>query len=209
MSQELTDAFVDMREADVLKITHDLLDRGTEPLEILAACKDALEVIGQRFEEGQAFVPELVMSGEMMNQVTAIVKPRVEQEAPSERLGRVLMGTVDGDIHDIGKDVVVFMLDANGFEVIDLGVDVKPEAFVEKIHETQPDVVGLSGLLTLAFDSMRATVDTIREAGLREKVKIMIGGAPVDDHVREYTGADAWGKDAMEAVALAKQWTGR
>jgi 5-methyltetrahydrofolate--homocysteine methyltransferase len=209
MSQELTDAFVDMREADVLKITHDLLDRGTEPLEILAACKDALEVIGQRFEEGQAFVPELVMSGEMMNQVTAIVKPRVEQEAPSERLGRVLMGTVDGDIHDIGKDVVVFMLDANGFEVIDLGVDVKPEAFVEKIHETQPDVVGLSGLLTLAFDSMRATVDTIREAGLREKVKIMIGGAPVDDHVREYAGADAWGKDAMEAVALAKQWTGR
>jgi 5-methyltetrahydrofolate--homocysteine methyltransferase len=209
MSQELIDAFVDMREADVLKITHDLLDRGTEPLEILAACKDALEVIGQRFEEGQAFVPELVMSGEMMNQVTAIVKPRVEQEAPSERLGRVLMGTVDGDIHDIGKDVVVFMLDANGFEVIDLGVDVKPEAFVEKIHETQPDVVGLSGLLTLAFDSMRATVDTIREAGLREKVKIMIGGAPVDDHVREYTGADAWGKDAMEAVALAKQWTGR
>jgi 5-methyltetrahydrofolate--homocysteine methyltransferase len=101
------------------------------------------------------------------------------------------------------------MLDANGFEVIDLGVDVAPATFVEKIRETQPDVVGLSGLLTLAFDSMKATVDTIREAGLREKVKIMIGGAPVDDHVREYAGADAWGKDAMEAVALAKQWTGR
>jgi 5-methyltetrahydrofolate--homocysteine methyltransferase len=145
----------------------------------------------------------------MMNEVKAVVKPQIEQEASAERLGRVLMGTVDGDIHDIGKDVVVFMLDANGFEVIDLGVDVAPATFVEKIRETQPDVVGLSGLLTLAFDSMKATVDTIREAGLREKVKIMIGGAPVDDHVREYAGADAWGKDAMEAVALAKQWTGR
>lgn len=209
MSQELIDAFIDMREADVLRLTHELLEHGAQPLEILEACKDALEVIGQRFEEGQAFVPELVMSGEMMNEVKAIVKPQIEQEASAERLGRVLMGTVDGDIHDIGKDVVVFMLDANGFEVIDLGVDVAPATFVEKIRETQPDVVGLSGLLTLAFDSMKATVDTIREAGLREKVKIMIGGAPVDDHVREYAGADAWGKDAMEAVALAKQWTGR
>jgi 5-methyltetrahydrofolate--homocysteine methyltransferase len=118
------------------------------------------------------------------------------------------MGTVEGDIHDIGKDVVVFMLEANGFEVIDLGVDVSPDAFVQKIGETRPDVVGMSGLLTLAFQSMKETVDAIREAGLRDEVKIMLGGAPVDEHVQEYSGADGWGKDAMEAVALARQWVG-
>jgi len=208
MSQELIDAFVDMREADVLKITKELLDSNTTPLEILNACKQALETIGQHFEQGEAFVPELVMAGEMMGQVTALVKPQVEQQAPTERLGKVLMGTVVGDIHDIGKDVVVFMLNANGFEVIDLGVDVAPETFVEKIRETQPDVVGLSGLLTLAFDSMKETVDAIKGAGLRDSVKIMIGGAPVDEHIQQYAGADAWGKDAMEAVSLAKQWVG-
>lgn len=208
MSEALVEAFVDMREADVLRISTELLEGGTEPLSILEDCRKALEIIGQRFEEGQAFIPELIMSGEMMDQVTALVKPQIEATAPKERLGKVLMGTVEGDIHDIGKDVVVFMLDANGFEVIDLGIDVTPETFVAKIGETKPDVVGLSGLLTLAFTSMKETVDAIREAGLRDSVKIMIGGAPVDEHVQEYAGADAWGKDAMEAVALAKQWTG-
>ena len=208
MSQALIDAFVDMREADVLKITENLMDSNTDPLEILNACKQALEIIGQHFEQGEAFVPELVMAGEMMGQVTALVKPQIEQQAPPERLGKVLIGTVVGDIHDIGKDVVIFMLDANGFEVIDLGVDVAPETFIEKIRETQPDVVGLSGLLTLAFDSMKETVDAINDAGLRDSVKIMIGGAPVDEHVQRYAGADAWGKDAMEAVSLAKQWIG-
>jgi 5-methyltetrahydrofolate--homocysteine methyltransferase len=208
MSQALIDAFIDMREADVLAITNDLLESGTEPLAIVDACKQALEIIGQRFEEGEAFVPELVMAGEMMGQITALVKPQIEQEAPVEPLGKVLMGTVEGDIHDIGKDVVVFMLDANGFEVVDLGIDVAPETFVEKIRETQPHVVGLSGLLTLAFESMKETVDAIQAAGLRDQVKIMIGGAPVDAHVQEYAGADAWGADAMQAVSLAKEWVG-
>jgi 5-methyltetrahydrofolate--homocysteine methyltransferase len=177
-------------------------------LQILDACKQALEIIGQRFESSQAFVPELIMAGEMMGQVTAIVKPQLEKQAPPERLGKVLMGTVAGDIHDIGKDVVVFMLDANGFEVIDLGVDIEPQTFVDKIRETQPDVVGLSGLLTLAFQSMKETVDAIKEAGLRDEVKIMIGGAPVDEHVQEHAGADAWGKDAMEAVSMVREWVG-
>jgi 5-methyltetrahydrofolate--homocysteine methyltransferase len=204
----LIEAFTEMREADLLQIVTDLLEGGTDPMEILDGCKEALEIIGRRFEKGEAFVPELIMAGEMMGQVTGLVKPGLDQEVPRERVGKVLMGTVVGDIHDIGKDVVVFMLDANGFEVIDLGVDVEPATFVETIGETQPDVVGLSGLLTLAFESMKETVDAIREAGLRDKVKIMIGGAPVDQVVQEYAGADGWGKDAMEAVSLAKQWVG-
>jgi 5-methyltetrahydrofolate--homocysteine methyltransferase len=148
------------------------------------------------------------MAGEMMTAVTDLVKPKIEEETPAKPLGTVLMGTVEGDIHDIGKDVVVFMLEANGFEVIDIGVDVSPSDFVTKIQETKPQVVGLSGLLTLAFQSMKETVDAIKEAGLRDEVKVMIGGAPVDEHVQKHAGADAWGKDAMEAVALAKKWIG-
>ena len=208
MTQELIEAFVDIREEEALQLTEELLAEGTEPMAILDACREALDIIGQRFERKEAFVPELIMAGEMMNAITEVVKPKLAQEKPTEPLGKVLMGTVEGDIHDIGKDVVVFMLEANGFEVIDLGVDVSPDAFVQKIGETRPDVVGMSGLLTLAFQSMKETVDAIREAGLRDQVKIMLGGAPVDEHVQEYSGADGWGKDAMEAVALAKQWVG-
>jgi methylmalonyl-CoA mutase cobalamin-binding domain/chain len=208
MTQELIAAFVDIREEEALQRTKELLAEGTEPMVILDACREALDIIGQRFERKEAFVPELIMAGEMMNAITEVVKPKLAQDKPTEPLGKVLMGTVEGDIHDIGKDVVVFMLEANGFEVIDLGVDVSPDAFVQKIAETQPDVVGMSGLLTLAFQSMKETVDAIREAGLRDQVKIMLGGAPVDEHVQEYSGADGWGKDAMEAVTLARQWVG-
>jgi 5-methyltetrahydrofolate--homocysteine methyltransferase len=208
MTQQLIDAFVDIREKEALKRAEELLAEGTPPMAILDACREALDIIGQRFERKEAFVPELIMAGEMMNAITEMVKPKLTQEKPTAPLGKVLMGTVEGDIHDIGKDVVVFMLESNGFEVIDLGIDVAPDAFVQKIAEAQPDVIGLSGLLTLAFESMKETVDAIREAGLRDRVKIMIGGAPVDEHVQEYSGADGWGKDAMEAVALAKQWVG-
>jgi trimethylamine corrinoid protein len=208
MSQALIEAFVDMREGDVYQIAGDLLADGVDPFSILEACREALDIIGQRFEQGRAFVPELVMAGEMMAHLTAMIKPKMDEERPAEFRGKVLVGTVYGDIHDIGKDVVTFMLEANGFQVVDLGVDVTPQVFVDKIKEVHPDVVGLSGLLTLAFQSMKETVDAIKEAGLRDTVKIMIGGAPVDEHVQEYAGADAWGKDAMEAVSLASQWTG-
>ena len=209
MTKKLIEAFVDMQEEEVLKLTEELLAEGTEPMAILDACREALDIIGKRFETGESFIPELVMAGEMMNAITAIVKPKLAQEKSTESLGKVLLGTVEGDIHDIGKDVVLFMLEANGFEVIDLGVDVPPDAFVQKITEIQPDVVGLSGLLTLAFESMKLTVDAITQAGLRDQVKIMIGGAPVDETVQQNSGADGWGKDAMEAVTLTKKWVGR
>jgi len=208
MSQELIAAIADMREEDALRITNELLDAGTDPLRIIDACKEAMGVIGGRYEAGEAFVPELIMAGEMMGQISEIVKPQLQAGQESARLGKVLMATVVGDIHDIGKDIVVFMLDVNGFEVIDLGVDVPPATIVEKIRENRPAVVGLSGLLTVSFDGMKSTVDAIREAGLRDSVKVMLGGAPVDERVTEYAGADAWGKDAVEAVSLAKQWVG-
>ena len=207
MSQQLIEAITEMREDDALKLTNELLDNGAAPAEILAACKDAMDVIGKRFECGEAFIPELMLAGEMMTAITGVLKPRMAEEAGVEKLGKIVVGTVQGDIHDIAKDIVCFMLDLNGFEVIDLGVDVSPAKFVETVMETGAKIVGLSGFLTLAFDPMKDTVAALKAAGLGN-VKIMIGGGQVDENIRQYTGADAYGKDAMAAVSLAKGWAG-
>lgn len=208
LSQELIDAITDMREQDVLKITDQMLDSGTDPLEVLEACRKAMEVIGQRFEDGDCFLPELILAGEMLGRVSNKVKPRLQQEAETKKIGKIIIGTVEGDIHNIGKDIVIFMLDVNGFEVMDLGVDVPVARFIEAAKEFEPQVIGLSGFLTLAFDSMKATIEALKEAGLRDSIKVMIGGGQIDDQVRKYTGADAYGRDAVAAVTLAKQWVG-
>jgi methanogenic corrinoid protein MtbC1 len=167
-----------------------------------------MEIVGKRFASGEYFIPDLVYSGEILKSVTELVKPRLSKGAESKRLGKVVFGTVAGDIHDIGKDIVVFMLDVNGFEVYDLGVDVPAQKFVEKTRETGAPIVGLSGFLTLAFDSMKHTIDAIKAAGLREEVKVMIGGGQITEEVKKYTGADAYGKDAMAGVTLARKWAG-
>jgi methanogenic corrinoid protein MtbC1 len=205
MSQKLIDAITEMREEDVVDITNELLEAGASPTDILNACKDAMEVIGQRFEEGEAFIPELMLAGEMMSAITDILKPRMAEEATEEKIGKIVIGTVEGDIHDIAKDIVCFMLDLNGFEVTDLGVDVPPAKFVEAVKNTGATIVGLSGFLTLAYDPMKDTVAALKEAGLTG-VKVMIGGGQIDEQIRVYTDADAYGRDAMAAVALAKQW---
>lgn len=207
MSKELIDAIVEMREDDALKITSKMLEDGAAPLDVLNACREAMEEIGKRFEAGDCFIPELILAGEMLTQITDVVKPRLMEEATQEKLGKVIMGTVEGDIHDIAKDIVVFMLEINGFEVVDLGVDVSPAKFVQAVKDTGAKVVGLSGFLTLAYDPMRDTVAALKEAGLNE-VKVMIGGGQIDNQIRDYTCADAYGKDAMAAVSLAKQWIG-
>lgn len=205
MTQKLIDAITEMREDDVLKLTNELLDGGTSPAEILGACKDAMEVIGKRFEQGECFIPELMLAGEMMTAISGVLKPRMAGEAASKKIGKIVLGTVQGDIHDIAKDIVGFMLDLNGFEVTDLGVDVPPAKFVDTVKETGAKIVGLSGFLTLAFDPMKDTVAALKSAGLND-VKVMIGGGQIDENIRQYTGADAYGKDAMAAVALAKDW---
>jgi 5-methyltetrahydrofolate--homocysteine methyltransferase len=205
MSQELVVAITDMREEDALAITNALLEKGTPPLDVLDSCKEAMDIIGQRFEEGEAFIPELILAGEMMTAITEVLKPRLADEADSAKLGKVVIGTVEGDIHDIAKDIVAFMLDINGFEVTDLGVDVPPAKFVETAQENGAKIVGLSGFLTLAYDPMKDTVAAFKAAGL-DDVKIMIGGGQIDEQIKEYTGADAYGRDAMAAVALANEW---
>jgi methanogenic corrinoid protein MtbC1 len=173
-------------------------------------CRTALGIIGERFASGECFVPELILAGEMLRQIGAMVKPRIGGGGgvAQKKLGKIVFGTVEGDIHDIAKDIVVFMLDINGFDVMDLGVDVPVAKFVEAVKEFKPQVVGLSGFLTLAYDPMKNTVQALVDAGLRDSVKIMIGGGQMDDQVAAYAKADAYGKDAMAAVNLSKGWVG-
>lgn len=209
MIQALVEAIADMREEDALDLARNALDGGTSPLEVLDSAREAMSVVGGRFEQGEYFVPELILAGEMLREISDLAKPHLASSAVATgpRLGKVVLGTVHGDIHDIGKDIVRFMLDVNGFDVTDLGVDVAAQRFVDTVRETQPDVVALSGFLTLSYDSMRDTVAALSAAGLRDGVKVMVGGGAVDDQIREYAGADAFGIDAMSAVTLAKSWT--
>ena len=208
MAGDLVNKLADLKEQEVIKIVKDRLSAGEEPLKILDDARKAMGIVGKRFADGQYFIPDLVYSGEILKAVTEMVKPKLTKAVETKRLGKVVFGTVAGDIHDIGKDIVVFMLDVSGFEVFDLGVDVPAQKFVDKIKESGAPVVGLSGFLTLAFDSMKQTVEAIKDAGLRDKVKVMIGGGQITDEVRKYTGADAFGKDAMAGVSLAKKWIG-
>jgi methanogenic corrinoid protein MtbC1 len=205
--KQLVEAITDMREEEAVRMAKEMLDKGTNPLEVLADCREAMTAVGKKFEAGEYFVSELILAGEILKAISAEVKPRLKQSAQVKQGPKVLLGTVKGDIHDIGKDIVNFMLDVNNFQVTDLGVDVAPAAFVEQIKTLKPPVVALSGFLTLSYTSMKETVDAIASAGLRDKVKIMIGGGTVDEQVCSYAGADAFGKDAMAAVELAKKWT--
>jgi len=208
MSGELVRLLSDLKEPEALAFVEKALGEGVDPLDLLGQSKEAMNIVGQRFASSEYFIPDLVFSGVILKRIVEMLEPHLKKGQEAERLGKVIIGTVAGDIHDIGKDLVVFMLDVNGFEVLDLGIDVPVQKFVDTIKETSTKVVGLSGFLTLAFQSMKDTVDAIKEAGLRDKVRIMIGGGQIDEQVRGFTGADAYGKDAMEAVRLAKGWIG-
>ena len=207
--RQLVTWLADMNEDDAFALAKKmLLEEGANPMRVLELCREAMDIVGKRFEQGEYFLPELVLAGEMLENIGAIAKPLITQGPGGEpkKLAKVLIGTVHGDLHDIGKNIVTFMLDINGFEVKDIGIDVPVKTFIDEINAFRPDVVGLSGFLTIAFDSMKETIAAIQDAGLRDKLKIMIGGGQVDEAVRNYTGADAFGTTAVEAVSLCKNW---
>jgi methanogenic corrinoid protein MtbC1 len=208
MAGELAKLLSDLKEQEAVEYVEQALEKGTDPAELLGETKEAMSIVGRRFASSEYFIPDLIYSGEILRQIVQRLEPHLKQGKEAAKLGKVIVGTVAGDIHDIGKDLVVFMLDVNGFEVTDLGIDVPIPKFVDAIKETGATVVALSGFLTLAFENMKATVEAIKAAGLRDKVKIMIGGGQIDDQVRAFTGADAFGLDAMDAVRLAQGWIG-
>jgi len=208
MNEILINLMADLQEEETLALVNTLIKEGANPLDILSDARSAMEIVGKRFETSEYFIPDLMMAGEILKGISDIVKPLLQGNDASARKGKVLIGTVAGDIHDIGKDIVTFMLDVSGYDVLDIGIDVPIQVFVDKIKEFQPSVVGLSGFLTLALDSMKKTVEALEKAGLRDNLKIMIGGGQMDDEVRKYVRADAYGKDAVAAVNLCKQWIG-
>jgi 5-methyltetrahydrofolate--homocysteine methyltransferase len=184
------------------------LDAGTPPEDILyKACIPAMEEVGRLFEEGEKFVPEMLISARAMQTGMGILKPHLAA-ADIQTVGKVLVGTVAGDLHDIGKNLVAMMLEGSGFEVIDLGTDVSPQAFVDATREHSPQVIGMSALLTTTMPSMGATVEALKEAGLREGVKVMIGGAPITQDFADKIGADGFAPDASSASRKAKELVG-
>lgn len=205
---EFVDEFVQLHEDRVIEMAEQRLDQGDDPLDIVDDVKVAMAEVGDKYEKKEYFLPELILTGEILEQVFSLVKPKLSNEESEQKDGKVLLGTVEGDIHYIGKNIVNFMLDVNGYEVVDIGEDLEPEEFVKEIKDNQPDVVGLSGLLTLSYDAMKDTVDSINEAGLRDSVKIMIGGSTVDESIVDYAGADGYGESAVDAIKLANKWTG-
>lgn len=209
MTDALIQAMAEMKEAAALQEANRLLEEGIDPMAVLNACSAAMQTVGERFEKGEYFLPHLIMAGNILKQISDIVKPRIEQqEGAAAGKGRVLIGTVKGDIHDIGKNMVAFLLEANGLQVKDIGIDQHPDKFVAAIDTFHPHVVGLSGLLTMAFESMKDTIRAVEKAGLRDNTRIIVGGAQVSERVKDYTGADAFAPHALAGVRIIKEWIG-
>jgi len=208
MTENLITLLVELKEQDCLRVTGERLEAGEDPHKIVEDAREAMKIVGQRFADNVYFIPDLVYSGKILEQISEIVKPELSQKSQPKRLGKFVIGSVAGDLHDIGKNLVSFMLDVSGFEVFDLGVDVPAQAFVDKIKEVEAEVLGLSGFLTSVYQAMKDTVEAVKNAGLRDQVKIMIGGGVMDDEVKKFSGADAYRPDAMAAVTLAKEWIG-
>ncbi len=209
--KQLVQWLADMEEDSALELAKKMLhEENKDPMRVLDLCRTAMDIVGKRFEEGEYFLPELVLAGEMLDLIGVEAKPLIKEADKGDiaKKGKILIGTVHGDLHDIGKNIVSFMLDINGFEIKDIGVDIPVQTFIDEIKAYEPDVVGLSGFLTLAFDSMKETIEAFEAADMRKDFKIMIGGGQIDETVLNYTGADAFGVNALEAVNCCNEWTG-
>ncbi len=205
---DLAQAVSDLKEAEVHALVRQKLDAGVPATEILAECREGLSDLGRRFQEGECYIPELMYGGAIMKKVVDDMSPMLKESLVFEgKAGTVVMGTVRRDIHDIGKDIVVLMLRGSGFQVIDLGVDVPAETFVQAIKENDAAVVGMSVFLTSCWRSIEETVQAIKKVELRDKVSVMIGGAAASHLVAERTGCDYYGETAVDAVSHATKVT--
>ena len=208
-TQLLTQAVVDMEEDKALALTRQLLESKTDPVAIFNAYQDAMAEVGKRFEKGIYFIPELVMSGDMMKTAMEIIKPYLDESDTKDtgkKIGKILIATVEGDIHDIGKNIFSTLMALNGFEVRDMGVDVPIDRIISEAKAFGAHIIGLSGLLTLAFDPMKNVVERLEQEGIRDTVKVIIGGGQMDDQICRYVGADAFVTDAVAGISLCKSW---
>ena len=206
--QKIASSLYDGEDEAVAELVQQALDQGMEPQDILAGGLIAgMDEVGKDFKAGDLFVPEVLIAARAMHAGMGVLRPLLaESDAPSA--GTLIIGTVEGDLHDIGKNLVKMMIEGAGFETVDLGTDVKPDGFVEAVREHQPRVVGMSALLTTTMVKMKTTIEALEEAGLRDSVKIMVGGAPVTAAFAEEIGADAYAPDAASAVDVARSMAG-
>ncbi|MHA2020905.1 MAG: corrinoid protein [Candidatus Thorarchaeota archaeon] len=202
----LTQALAELEENSVQEMVQKQIAEGKDPIKILEDLKEGMDIVGKRFSENEYFLVELVMSADIFNKALEILEPKLIETQSGEEKGKVVIGTVKGDIHYIGKNLVIAFLKSNGFEVYDLGEDVAPETFVDKLKETGATILALSGLITTTHDVMRETVNALVAAGIRDNVKVIIGGCDVNQEVVDHTGADGFGRDAVSAVELAKKF---
>jgi len=205
-NQQITHLLADLEEDAVLGLVRERIGAGDNLLQILEDCNEGMRIVGQRYERGEYYIAGLIMSGEIFREVVELIQPSLVKNANQKSSGRILVGTVSGDIHDIGKNMVGMLLTCYGFTVIDLGVDVPPAEFAAKAVENKPDIVGLSGLITASFEMMKETVSLLREEAAKNNLAfpILIGGGMIDDQVCQYVGADYWLKDAMAGVRLCQ-----
>lgn len=203
---DLADAIADLKEDDVKKLVQDRIAAGVNAMSIVEECRMGMEIVGERYKTKDYFLGELIMSGEIFKDAMSMVESRLIAGQSVKPLASLVLGTAKGDIHNIGKDIAGTLLRAAGFEVHDLGIDVPPAAFVQKVKETGAPILGMSGLLTTSFESMKQTVQALEAAGLRDKVKVVIGGGIVTELVRKYVGADAFTDDAPEGVEICKRF---
>ncbi|NTW72008.1 MAG: cobalamin-binding protein [Eubacteriaceae bacterium] len=204
----ITTAVGELEEDKVLELLNDFV--ASNPTEedaqkVVGACQEGMAMVGDLFESGEYFVGDLIFAGELLTEAIDLLKP-VIGSGSTAKVGSIVIGTVHGDLHDIGKNIFKSMADAAGFEVYDLGIDQPVQAFIDKVKEVKPNIVGMSGVLTLALEAMKDTVDGLKEAGLRDSVKIIIGGNPVTKEACEHIGADAFTTNAAEGIKIAQSW---
>lgn len=204
---QLYTAILEGQRDEAKEYVENALSEGVPPGEVLDVMINAMEEVGRLFEEGEYFVPEMLIAARAMKTGMEILKPKLV-DADIQPIGKIIAGTVKGDLHDIGKNLVCMMLEGAGFQVVDLGADVSPEAFVAAVQEHQPDFVAMSALLTTTMPNMQTTIDALKDAGLREAVMVLIGGAPITQGYAEKIGADGYASDASRAVKLAKSLAG-
>ncbi len=209
MSDELAMALVELKRDDVLETVKEKAERGDDPLGLLEECRRGMTIVGDRFQSGEFYLAEMMLAAEIFKGVVSILNPHMEKVRPPKPLGKVVLATLKGDIHDLGKDIVATLLRARGFEVHDLGVDVLPAVVLAKVKEVNPEFVGFSALITSTFASMKEASELLVESGLRGKLKLMVGGGVTTPTVKEHIGADFQTLDAMEGVSYCLKEIGR
>jgi len=202
---KIRDSLANLELDSTLNLVDEALKSNVSVKDIIDSLAEGMKIVGERYENGDYFVADLIVAGEIFKEVMNILRPRIIAERKSQPIGRVVIGTVYGDVHDVGKNLVAIFLEAAGFEVIDLGVDVPPQKFIEAVKQYKPDIVGMSALLTTTMVHMKDVIESLKKEGLKDKVKVIVGGAPLTEEFAKSIGADAYGENAFKAVEICRK----